>query len=403
MNKTEPSAKANTGLNKSTLWVMTVATGLVVANIYYNQPLLNDIARTYRISNGEAGNISMLTQMGYAFGLLLLVPLGDMLKRKRLIMVDFGLIILSLLLVAFAPSFSLMMIGSFLVGFTSVVPQLIIPMAAHLSKSEERGKTVGFVMSGLLIGILLSRTISGYVGAHYSWHVMFMVAALLMLLLWVIIYFLFPEIEPQYKGNYKGLMLSLITLVRTEPLLRLAALRGALCYACFGAFWTTLVFLLRQPQFNMGSEAAGLFGLVGAFGALGAAFMGRISDKTNPYTVTTFSILLVVLSYVIFFMSNRSLAGLIIGVILLDLGVQATHISNQTTIFSLSEEARNRLNTVYMVTYFLGGAVGTFLASRVWNTWQWHGVTLIGLILSVAALSVHFSYRKTVQLSLKMN
>jgi len=402
MNNTAP-ANENAGINKLTLWVMTVATGLVVANIYYSQPLLDDIAHTYHISNGEAGNIAMLTQIGYAMGMLLLVPLGDMLKRKKLIMVDFALIILSLLLAAFAPTFPVMMIASFLIGFTSIIPQLVIPMAAHLSKPNERGKTVGFVMSGLLIGILLSRTISGFVGARFGWHTMFMVAAGLMLILWIIIYFLFPEIEPQYKGNYKSLMLSLITLIRKEPLLRLASLRGALCYACFGAFWTTLVFLLGQPQFNMGSEEAGLFGLVGAFGALGAVFMGRISDRTNPYTVTIFSILLVIVSYIVFSISEKSLAGLIIGVILLDLGVQATHISNQTTIFSLSAEARNRLNTVYMVTYFLGGAMGTFLASRAWNKWHWFGVTIIGLVLSVAALLVHFSYRKIVRLNLKLN
>lgn len=392
------SQHANTGLNKITLWVMTVATGLVVANLYYSQPLLDDIARTFHISNGAAGYIAMLTQIGYATGMLFLIPLGDMLKRKKLIMVDFALIVISLLLAAFAPSYFVMLIASFLIGFTSIVPQLIIPMAAHLSKPEERGKTVGQVMSGLLIGILLSRTISGYVGAHFGWQIMFMIAAGMMLLLWVIIYFLFPEIEPQYQGNYTELMRSLITLIKTEPLLRLAAIRGFLCYACFGAFWTTLIFLLRQPQFNLGSQVAGLFGLVGAFGALGAAFMGRISDRSNPYNVTTFSIILIVLSYGIFFISDKSLTGLIIGVILLDLGVQATHISNQTMIFTLSAEARNRLNTVYMVSYFAGGATGTFLASRVWNTWHWHGVTVIGLVLSVAALLVHFLYRKTVQL-----
>ncbi|WP_419801270.1 MFS transporter [Mucilaginibacter sp.] len=395
------TAETNPGLSKLTLWVMTVATGLVVANLYYSQPLLDDIARTFRVSNGSAGYIAMLTQIGYATGMLFLIPLGDMLKRKKLIMVDFALIIASLLLTAFAKSFLVLMMASFLIGFTSIIPQLIIPMAAHLSKPEERGKTVGQVMSGLLIGILLSRTISGYVGAHYGWQVMFMIAAGMMLLLWVIIYFLFPEIEPQYKGNYANLMRSLITLIKTEPLLRLASIRGFLCYACFGAFWTTLIFLLRQPQFNMGSQAAGLFGLVGAFGALGAVFMGKISDKGNPYQVTTFSVLLIVVSYIVFFVSAKSLAGLITGVILLDLGVQATHISNQTMIFTLSAEARNRLNTVYMVSYFMGGATGTFLASRAWNGFEWKGVTIIGLALAVAASLVHLFYRKTVQLQMK--
>lgn len=402
MNKADTPVE-NAGINKPTLWVMTIATGLIVANLYYSQPLLDDIAHTFHIKNSEAGYIAMLTQIGYALGMLFLIPLGDKLKRKKLIMYDFGLIIISLLLTAFSPTFTVMLIASFLIGFTSIVPQLIIPMAAHLSKSEERGKTVGFVMSGLLIGILLSRTISGYIGAHFGWQVMFIIAAVLMLLLWIIIYFLFPEIEPQYQGSYASLMRSLITLLRKEPLLRLASLRGALCYACFGAFWTTLIFQLRQPQFNLDSEAAGLFGLVGAVGALGAAAMGRISDKSNPYVVTTFSILLIVFSYIIFYAFGGSIAGLIIGVILLDLGVQATHISNQTMIFTLSAEARNRLNTVYMVSYFAGGALGTFLASRAWSIWHWQGVTVIGLFLSVCALSVHLFYRKIVHSYLKLN
>ena len=382
---------------------MTIATGLVVANLYYNQPLLDDLAKTFHVSNGAAGNIAMLTQIGYALGMLFIIPLGDMFKRKKLIIIDFGLIVLSLLLAAFAPGFTILMLASFLIGFTSVVPQLIIPMAAHLADPAERGKTVGFVMSGLLIGILLSRTISGFVGEHFGWRIMFFIAAAMMLVLWVVIYFLLPEIEPQYQGSYRALMASLFTLIKKEPLLRLAALRGALCYACFGAFWTTLIFLLRQPQFNLNSEAAGLFGLVGAFGALGAALMGRIADKSNPYLATTFSVVLIIASYVIFYFSTSSLIGLVIGVILLDLGVQATHISNQTMIFTLGTDVRNRLNTVYMVSYFLGGAAGTFSASRVWNGYQWHGVVFIGLTLSIAALFVHLVYRKTVLKQLQLN
>jgi predicted MFS family arabinose efflux permease len=381
-------------LTRVNLWVMTIATAMVVANLYYNQPLLADIAHTFNVSQAEAGSIAMLTQIGYAFGMLFIIPLGDMLKRKRLIMIDFVTIILSLLLAGLAPGIHFLMIASFLIGASSVVPQLLLPMAAHLAVPEERGKTVGFVMSGLLIGVLLSRTVSGYVGALFGWRVMYFIATAMMLLLWITLYFLLPEIEPTYKGKYKELMYSIIHLIKEEPRLRVASARGALCYACFGAFWTTLVFLLKEPQFDAGSEVAGAFGLVGAFGALAASMAGRLSDKGTGFRTILYSIIILILSYVVFGLSSHSIIGLIIGVILMDMGVQATHISNQTLIFSLRPEARNRLNTVYMVSYFIGGASGTFLASQAWNNYKWNGVVAIGLIFSVLALIIHLTNYK---------
>jgi len=382
-------------LSRLHLWVMTIASAMVVANLYYNQPLLGKIAATFGVTEANAGNISMLTQLGYAVGMLFIIPLGDMLRRKRLIMFDFGLIILSLLLAAFSPSIHFLMLSSFLIGATSVIPQLLVPMAAHLARPEERGRTVGFVVSGLLIGILLSRTLSGYVGEWLGWRAMFVLAAGMMGLLWIALFFLLPEIQPEYKGTYKKLMKSLVHLIRDEPLLRLASIRGALCYACFGTFWTTLVFLLQGPPFHAGSDVAGAFGLVGAFGALAASLMGRLSDKGNAHRITNFTIGLIILSYLIFGVSSQSIPGLVIGVILLDLGIQATHISNQTLIFSLSPEARNRLNTVYMVSYFVGGATGTFLASHAWLLWKWNGVVLVGLIFSSLALWVHLRFIKS--------
>lgn len=373
---------------------MTIATGMVVANLYYNQPLLGRIAATFQVTEASAGSLAMLTQIGYAVGMLFIIPLGDMLRRKRLIMIDFAAIIIALLLAGFAVNIQSLMVASFLIGATSVVPQLLVPMAAHLAKPEARGRTVGFVMSGLLIGILLSRTVSGFVGAHLGWRAMFFIAAGMMLVLWLTLYFLLPEVHPNFKGSYKNLMKSLVHLIRDQPMLRLVSLRGALCYACFGAFWTTLVFLLEEPPFNAGSDVAGLFGLVGAGGALAAAYMGRLSDKGNAFTITTISIGLLVLSYVVFGFSSHSLIGLVIGVILLDLGVQATHISNQTFIFSILPEARNRLNTVYMVTYFIGGASGTFLASQAWHLWKWNGVVAMGLLFSGLALLLHLLFMR---------
>lgn len=384
-------------LTRLHLWVMTITTGLVVANIYYNQPLLADISKDFKVSQARGGLLAMLTQIGYASGMLFTVPLGDMLRRKRLIMFEFLMTITALLLAAWSPTFPVLMISCFLIGAFSIIPQLIVPMAAHLSVPGERGKTIGFVMSGLLIGILLSRTVSGYIGAHFGWRAMFLIAAVLMAILWIVLYFLLPEVYPDYSGTYKDLMKSLLVLAKEEPALRVAALRGALCYACFAGFWTTLVFLLKEPQFNAGSEVAGAFGLVGAFGALAASQMGRLSDKGNSYRLTMYSILLVVISYIVFKFSTFSMTGLVIGVILMDMGVQATHISNQAVIFSIRPEARNRLNTVYMVTYFIGGAAGTFVASQAWNSYKWNGVVMMGLILSTAALVVHLVFKDTVK------
>jgi predicted MFS family arabinose efflux permease len=270
-----------------------------------------------------------------------------------------------------------------------MIPQILVPMAAHLAKPNERGKKIGVIMSGLLIGILLSRTFSGYIGEYFGWRAVYYIAAGIMLLMWLMVGLFLPEVEPDYKGTYKQLMTSLAHLVKHEPKLRLAALRGALCFACFSAFWTTIVFLLKQ-NFNMGSSVAGEFGLVGAFGAIAAGLMGRLSDKMDAYKLSGFTLLLILISFIIFIFSAHSIAGLIIGVIIMDMGVQATHISNQSIIFALKPEARNRINTIYMVTYFIGGSVGTFFATQLWKNYQWNGVCITGITISIITLIIHF-------------
>lgn len=382
------AAKTHPELTPLTLWIMTIATGLVVANIYYNQPLLEDIARTFHVTRTKASQVSMLTQLGYAVGMFFLVPMADMVKRKRLMLIIFVFIVLSLVFTALAPGINIMIGASFILGAASIIPQLLIPMAAHLAKPSERGKKIGLIMSGLLIGILLSRTFSGFIGEYWGWHAVFFIAAGIMVLIWLLIWIFLPEVEPDYKGNYKQLMVSMIDLFKHEPTLRLAALRGALCFACFSAFWTTIVFLLKQ-NFDMGASVAGEFGLVGAFGAIAAGLMGRLSDKMDAYKLSAFTLFLILVSFVVFIFSGHSIAGLIVGVILLDMGVQATHISNQSIIFALKAEARNRINTIYMVSYFIGGSAGTLVASMIWKNYQWDGVCSIGIALSVIALIVH--------------
>lgn len=203
-----------------------------------------------------------------------------------------------------------------------------------------------------------------------------------------------PKVEPDYKGRYRDLMGSIIKIFRAEPALRLASLRGALCFACFSAFWTTLVFLLKQPQFNEPTSVVGAFGLVGVLGALAAGLMGHLSDKMDAYKLSAFTILLIIVSFLIFILSSHSITGLVVGIILMDVGVQATHISNQSIIFALNPEARNRINTVYMVSYFIGGSSGTFLATMAWDKYQWNGVCVIGITLSIIVLIVHLFNRQ---------
>lgn len=376
-------------LSPLVLWVMTLATCFVVANIYYNQPLLGDIASTFHISSSKAGQIAMYTQIGYATGLLFIIPLADRFKRKRLMLIDLLFVIASLLLAAGAKSVFMLGLASFWVGVTSVIPQVLVAMAAHLAEPHERGRKIGFIMSGLLIGILLSRTISGFVGEHLGWRAMFYIAAALMVVMFALIAFLVPEVEPHYSGTYWGLMKSLGIIIKDEPTLRLASLRGALCFAGFSAFWTVLVFLLQEPQFNLGSDIAGAFGLIGAFGALAASLIGRLSDRINTNNLILYTLLILLSSFVVFIFSGHSIWGLILGVILLDMGVQATHISNQTIIFSLNPSARNRINTVYMVSYFIGGSAGTYLSSVIWGAYRWTGVCILGIILTSVALIVH--------------
>jgi predicted MFS family arabinose efflux permease len=328
--------------------------------------------------------------------MLFIVPMADMFERKRLILIALVVDTIALIATGLAPSINLLLFSSFLVGAASMAPQLLIPMAAHLAKPNERGKKIGFVMSGLLLGILLSRTLSGVVAAHFGWRCIFFIAAGLMVIIGLLIYFFLPKVEADYDGNYGQLMASIVKIVKEEPKLRFAAIRGALCFACFSIFWVSLPFMLKQ-NFNLGSDVAGSFGLLGAAGALAAGFMGRLSDKMDAFKLSFFTLLLILLSFVLMLFSGHFMIGLIIGVIVMDAGVQATHISNQAIIFALNPEARNRINTVYMVTYFIGGAAGTLLTSIIWQQYHWVGVCITSIALSLLAIVVHLLNHRSMQ------
>ncbi|MEH6706011.1 MAG: MFS transporter [Galbibacter orientalis] len=385
----------NKGLPKSLLYLMAFGAGLIVANNYYNQPLLGLMARSFQVSESEVSNIPLFTQVGYAFGLLFLIPLGDKFNTKKLILIDFILIILSLLIAAIAPSLVVLIIASFLIGFTSVIPQFFVPMAAQLANPNQRGKAIGVVMSGLLIGILGSRFMSGFVGEYFGWRSMYYIAALAVALYWGLIYYKLPAITSEFKGTYKELMTSLWFYFKSDSNLRLASFRGALGFAGFSAFWTTLVFLL-EDVFNYGSGIAGTFGVLGICGALAANVMGKLSDRINKNKVILIAIFIMIAAWLVFYFSTASIIGLIIGVILLDMGLQSLHITNQSIILSGKSEAGNRINTIYMVIYFIGGALGTITGAQLWEMFHWKGVAALGILYTLLILIFHLLYKKPI-------
>lgn len=383
-------------LPNSLLYLLSVAAGLVVANLYYNQPLLNEIAVSLKVTHSEVSNVALSTQIGYALGLLLIIPLGDKVSNMKILKYDFFILILSLLGAALSNSLILLTISSLLIGFTSTLPQLFVPMVAHLSDDKGRGRAIGVVMSGLLIGILGSRVLSGLVGEYFGWRSVFFGAAGLMAILFVLLNAKLPVIQPKFGASYAKLMKSLWFYLKTEPALRLATLRGALAFGSLSAFWTTLAFLM-EDSFNFGSAVAGGFGLFGIAGALGANIVGKMNSRVKKSKIIMMGATLIVFSWLIFLGSAHSIIGLIIGVILIDLGVQSVHITNQNIVFSKNPEARNRVNTIYMVGFFIGGAAGTALGSLAWNNFGWPGVSVLGLVLSTVILVLQLlTNRRTV-------
>ncbi|PUZ27321.1 Predicted arabinose efflux permease, MFS family [Chitinophaga costaii] len=382
-------------LKKSTILIMAVCTGLIVANIYYSQPLLSLIQRDFHITESEAGQVTFFTQMGYAMGLLFCVPLGDMLERKKQIIIMGIFSTLALAASAVAPNPDLLKTAGFFIGFTSIIPQLIIPMAAHLADAKERGGVIGTIMSGLLVGILLSRTLSGFVGKYWGWQVMFAIAAGITLAMVILMAVTFPSSKPSYNGSYGQLMKSLLHLIKTEPLLREATAISMCSFAMFGLFWTTLTFLLSAPPFSYKSDVIGSMGLAAAAGALCAPLIGKIADNKNPRIAVGYGIGFVFLGFFLFYFFRTHIFAILLGIVAIDLGQQGIHVSNQTRIYALNPAARNRLNTVYMTFSFIGTATGSAIGLWVWPIGHWPGVCLAAVLLMCIALSIYLlTYKK---------
>jgi len=376
-------------LKRGHIVIMAICTGLIVANIYYCQPLIVLISKSFGIPESRGGRIPFLTQMGYALGLLFFVPLGDKVERRGQIVWMAGFAVAALLFAALSPNFLCLEIASVCIGATSVIPQLILPLAAHLSPPSKTGKVIGAIMSGLLIGILLSRTLSGFVGRWLGWRGMFAVAAGISLSLLAIIRYTFPPSRPHFAGSYASLMRSLLTLAREQPVLREAAAINALGFSTFGMFWTTMVLHLSGAPFHFNSDLIGLFGLAGAAGALAAPLVGGSADKRNPRIAIGYGLGLLLSSFVLLYMGANYVLGIIAGIILLDLAMQCIHVSNQSRVYALIPHARNRLNTVYMTVSFIGTAMGSAIGLFAWDKGGWTGVCITGVLLTTAAFIIY--------------
>lgn len=384
----EPAPADSRGLSKLQLGVMAIATAATAANLYYCQPLLSQIASSLHMTARETADIPMLTQVGYALGLLFLAPLGDMVERRGLVTTLLLIVTLSLLGTTSAPAAWVLLATSLITGMFTVVPQVIAPMASALSKPEAQGRAVGIVMGGMLIGILLARTIAGFIGTWFGWRAMYAFAAVMMLALAALLRAALPASRPHSRIRYRELLSSLIPLARKLPALRQSAIMSGFAFGAFSAYWTTLVFFLEKPPYHYGAQMAGLLGLAGVAGALAAPGVGWLSDRGYPRLASGCALLIGMIAFGLVWAVGGTIAGLATGGIVLDLGTQANLVTNQTRVYRLIPEARNRINTVFMVTYFVGGALGTFLSGLAWSRWQWNGVCVLGASFFGAALIV---------------
>ncbi|WP_348267896.1 MFS transporter [Edaphobacter sp. DSM 109919] len=387
--------KTSSAASRAPLPFLGLACAVGVSTMYYNQPLLLEMGHTYGATAGRTGFVAVATQVGYAMGLLFFVPLGDLLERRALMMRMFAAVAVALVLVALAPSLSWLIAGSVLIGMFASVTHVVLPIAPDLVSDEQRGRAIGIVMTGLLLGILLARTFAGWVSNVTGWRYVFVIAAVMNAAFVPLLWRVMPKLPPKQKLRYRDAMKSLWTLYRTQPLLRESSELGALVFASFSCFWTTLAFLLYS-HYGMGAGIAGTFGIVGAAGAMVAPIAGRMSDKHGSRWVVSVGMSLLAVSYLLLWGEESAristtlhMMALVVGVVVLDMGAQMTQVANQTRIFGLDASARSRLNTVYMTVYFTGAAVGSALATLAWVHWKWNGVSVLALGLIGLAFVRH--------------
>lgn len=383
------------GLSKSQIIFMAIAAGVCVANIYYNQPVLKDIAESLHTTESNVGLISVLAQAGYGFGLFFITPLGDKINRKKLILGLQVLLIAALLGMVFIQNRMGIFSMSLIIGICSVAAQVILPMAASL-EPKNKGKTISIIFSGILIGILAARVFSGFIAEWLGWHYVYALSAVMVFITMLMIHYSLPDIKQDFSGNYKSLLQSALKQIVRFAKLRQTALLGALVFGVFCSFWTTLTFHLSGEPFHYRTDTIGLFGLLAIAGALAAPSIGKFIDNGNPAKAQLYTTGILVISVLLLKFFPTSVPSLIVAVLLLDVGVQATQLINIATIYTLDETAHSRINTIYMTAYFIGGALGTFIGVQCWDFGGWDFVTSQLILMSILAFAVAFyAYKKS--------
>lgn len=375
-------------MTRGLTFLFAMAGGAAVGNLYWAQPLLDFIAEDLHASTATAGWLVTATQIGYAAGILLLVPLGDVRDRRKLIPLMLLCSAVALLLCALAPSFGMLLIAVTLLGVTTVSGQFLAPLAGDLADDDSRGSVVGTVVSGILTGILVARTVSGLIAGAAGWRTIYVVAAAVAVVFAALLYRAIPSLPPKTRMPYPALIASVWTVVRRERTVRWTLVLGATAFAAFTMFWTSLTFLLSAPPFSYSVTAIGLFGLLGGAGALAARRAGRLHDRGLSLPATGIAWALVLASFVLATFAGHSVALVVVVIVLLDVAVQGVNLLNQSRMFAVSDEARSRLNTAFVMSNFLGGATGSAAASVLWTTGGWTAVTIAGMVLSGFALVV---------------
>ena len=380
-----PDAASDGSIGRPLVILLAIACGATVANLYYAQPLLSDIARSLGVSDGTSGLLVTVSQVGYAAGLVLLVPLGDLVDRRRLVVRLLALCAVAMALAAVAPGFAVLAVGLGIASVASVVVQILVPFASTLAPPAQRGRIVGLVMSGLLTGILLARTVSGLVAGDAGWRAPFFVAAGIMVVLGVTLWRALPGLAPPASMSYRRLLASVGRLVVTEPRLRRRMVYGACGFAGFSVVWTTVAFLLSAAPFHYGSITIGLFGLAGLLGAVGASGFGKLADRGLGRPFTGLVLALTLLSWGVLAIDPHTVVGVVLGLILIDFGVQGQNVLSQHVIYGLGTENASRVTTAYVTSNFAGGAIGSAAGSLAWDSGGWSAVCVVGAVIAAVA------------------
>lgn len=389
---------ASTELSAWLVFLFTLASGAAVGNLYWAQPLLGNIAESYHISVGAAGAVITATQIGYAIGVFLVVPLGDVINRRRLIPGLMFCSAMALVASAVAPNFTLLVGSLAMVGFTTVTGQLLVPLAGDLAHPSHRGRIVGIVVSGILTGILLSRTISGLLGDIFGWRSIYWVAAILSVFIAALLVKFLPKDQARLRIKYRELLSSVIGVIRRYRTVRVTLILGATSFSVFTMFWTGLTFLLSAPPFSYSLTQIGLVGLAGLVGAMGAQRSGVLHDKGWSVRATGAGLLLSCVSLILAAVGVQSILCILIAVVILDVAIQAVNVLNQLRLFSIDPAARSRLNTAFVTANFIGGAIGSALAGLLWEIGGWTALMLGSGGLMLFALLVWGIHRETLRI-----